>query len=95
VGQVFPLEVDFGSAAMPGEVLGEVERRWPSNVGVEEVAQLGLKIRVVPDRYISRLQFLQGGHEGFGDEFPPEVAEVSLFVGKGGAIFYYHAGIPL
>ena len=48
VGQVFPLEVYFRAAAVPGEVFGEVEGRGTAGVSVEEVAQPGLKIRGPP-----------------------------------------------
>ena len=46
VGEVFALEVDARAAALAGQPLGEVERRRPADVVLEQVVELSLELGV-------------------------------------------------
>ena len=49
------------------EACGVGERRGASGVGVEEVREFGVERFVFAGGGVGGFEFLQGGHEGFGD----------------------------
>ena len=67
VEEVFALEVDAGAAEVLREAFGVGERRGASGVGVEEMRELGVEGFVFARGSVGGFEFLQGGHEGFGD----------------------------
>src|SRR5581483_5526678 len=83
VAEVLALEVDLRAAEPSCEVLGEVQRRRPADVGAEEVPQLRLE-RLVGARRLERgRELVEGDHQRLGHEAPAVGAEVAELVGEG------------
>ena len=68
VQQVFPFEVDFGSAQLLAQAAGVVQGRGPAGIVMEEVFQFGLKFGRDARRAPSPLHVFERRHEGFWDE---------------------------
>ena len=80
VGQVLALQVDARAAAMPGQVLGVVQRGGPAGVVSHQVVKLLREPGVVLGGAVGRFQLGEGGHHRFGNEFAAEITEAAPFV---------------
>ena len=63
VQQVLALQVDSCAAQMFGHAAGEVERRRPPAIVVQQPVQFGVKRRVCVRQGVGRLQFLKRRHQ--------------------------------
>ena len=64
------------------ETPGKGERAWPTRVVGLQVVEFGLERGVAARGTVGSVQFVQGGHERFGNEPSAVRAEVSRCVGK-------------
>ena len=78
--QLVPLKVELGAAEVPGQPLGEVERARPPDIMVKVVAELGVEVRIVLRRVVSRLDLQDQRHQRLGDKAPAVKAEMALRV---------------
>ena len=75
VGEVFALQPDARAAALARQPLGEVERRRPADVMLEQVVQFAVELRVVRACVVGDFEFLVRADERLGDVPPAEFAE--------------------
>jgi hypothetical protein len=85
VEQVFALQVDFGAAELLCEAAGEEEWSVASGVSAEEEIEALLVLRIALGFVIFAFEFLERGHEGFGNIAATVSAETSGhgFMGSG------------
>ena len=84
--QVFALQVDLRPAAMPRQAPGKIERSRAAGVVLQVLPQFRLKRRIFLGSGISRGQFLERRHQGFGNEHPSIDAEMPGGIGQGESI---------
>jgi hypothetical protein len=77
VTEVLALQVDLRAAEAPGQVLREVERRGPSGVFAQAVAELGFEVGSAPPFLVGCLELEQRRHQCLGDVAPAEFSEVT------------------
>ena len=80
VVQILALEIDFGAAQLAGQVLREIQRRRPPHIMLQIKPELFLEFRIVSGLVIQLLQFLEGRHQSFDDEFAAELSEMALSI---------------
>ena len=68
VGQVFPLEIDASPAEIRSDPASKREWSRPSGIISQQFIQLRLETRVSSCVAVRILEFLQGPHQGFGNE---------------------------
>jgi hypothetical protein len=82
VRQVLALEIDLRAAEFAREILGEVQRRRPSDVGAEQVVELHAK-RLVALRLLERDgELIERHHQRLGHIPSPIRPKVAKRVGK-------------
>ena len=98
VVELVALEVDFRPAEMFGQPLGEIHRRRPSDIVLQQPVELFPELRVFLGARIFLLEVEHQRHQRLGDETPAELAETSVGVGPlvpgVGAGLYVH-GAPI
>jgi len=98
VDQVLALEVDLCTATVFRQTSTKIERSGPSYVIREIAFQVPSKSWVAPSLLVGLGDFEQRGHQGFGDEYPAEGAEVrggdGLGLGFFGCHVSRHSGQP-
>src|SRR4029079_12932074 len=77
------LEVDFRTAKLARQTLGEIERTRPAGIMCVEVLELRLECRIFLGRLVGLLELENERHQGFGDIAAAELAEMAAFVGSG------------
>src|SRR6185436_2865525 len=82
MAEVLALEVDARPAALLAEPLGEVERRRPPGIVLEQAGEAALELAIALRRRPRLLELDQRRHERLGNEAPAEAAEVSVRVRK-------------
>src|SRR5579863_3827682 len=81
--ELFALEIDFCSATMLGQPLGEIKRRRPADVMGQITAHLPLKLRIGLGLRVGFLQLENERHQRLGDEAAAVDAEMPALVGPG------------
>jgi hypothetical protein len=89
--EVFALQVDLGAAEDFRPAPGVVDRAGPADVVAQFVAEFGLKIRVVPGRFIFARQFVERRHERLGDINAAVWAEMAARIGQ---VIHLHCVLP-
>ena len=83
VVQLLALEIDFGTAEMRGQPLGEIERARPPDIMGQQIVEFGLESRIFLGRLILALEVENERHQRLGDEAAAENAEMPAFVRAG------------
>src|SRR5258708_12834550 len=79
--ELLALEIDFRAAEMPGEALGEIQRRRPADIVPEIAVHFRLECRIGLGIGVSLFQIEDQRHQRFRDKAPAENAEMAAFVG--------------
>ena len=90
MGQVFPLEVDFGPATVAGQVFSVVEGGGTSGVVMQQTSQFTLEFWIRFHLAVSVLQVRQRGHQGFRHKFTTVIAKTPPVIGQGYPLASYH-----
>src|SRR5262245_51164513 len=93
--QIFPLEVNPCSAAMLGETLREIKRRWTSDIGREMVVHLFLEAGIGLGFRVSLFELENERHERLGDKTAAIDAELPALIGtsaEGILLLHGHSG---
>ena len=83
VVELLTLEIDFCTAQMLGQSLGEIKRRWPADIVLEVAVHLRLERRIGLGVGIGLFQIEDQRHQRLGDEASAENAEMTALVGAG------------
>ena len=81
VVEVLALQIDLGALQVPGQALGEIERRRPADVMLEVIVELGLEGGILAGRLIGALDLEHQRHERLGDKTPAIDAVKPALVG--------------
>src|SRR5258708_19712476 len=79
--ELLALEIDFRAAEMPGEALGEIQRRRPADIVPEIAVHFRLECRIGLGVGVSLFQIEDQRHQRFRDKAPAENAEMTALVG--------------
>jgi len=77
VEEILSFEIDARPAERLAESFGVVERCWAAGVLMEERLEFSSEGRIASRRHVRTFQFVEGGHDRFGDKLSPERSEVS------------------
>ena len=80
VVQILALEPDLRAAEPPAPALGVIERRRTTHVVGQIAVQLGPEFGIVAQAFVGLAQFLDGLHQGLGDETSTVGPEVPVLV---------------